>query len=557
MKEKFYIGLVIFAVSEEDIPKSGEKIQLNPIQNSKDPNAYGYTKNGRDMYILANPEYIKQVNNNTNNKYDIQPNSYLMGEFPQGCKAVVLNEETSFDTGNNAMRCKILEVEKEPVKVSTGKNSATLDELEVPFTGNQSDYPSKANLWDKILNKSLDDSKLLIKKEGKIKLFYDGAPIGECTDKTIKSAFKNVDKDISCRFIATKSGKMLVAVNKTDLEVTIDFDKDLEVAKNAGVDEDEAKKLIDLMLYYNLHPDTISEVISSWWTISWPEDMKSEIPTIDKFVTEVNGKVNYNYVDYQSKASIANIIETVLSGDAIRFIGDKSAGKDTVVRLIATILRAPHHNIECSGTKTEEDLVGRDTVKDGNVEFEERRLCKYVRNGGILECGEMNLLRANVAAGVFNDLAEYSTKTLEINGETVNANKNFVLIATQNDNDEEGANNQHGGLDTRFANFFFELPTSIEEILMKKVPNANPEEVKMLDKLFNDLKAIIYAPGEVLSTNFLATRGFIRVLDVRPTDHRSFRTRCEVYLTGQDTKEKDYKEVVREALDTLGIVEEE
>ena len=98
MKDKFYVGLVIFALADEDVPNVGEKINLTPISNSKDPNAYGYTVNGHQLYLLANPDYINQVNTNTNNKYDLKANSFIINEYPQGCKAIVMPEVTSFDT---------------------------------------------------------------------------------------------------------------------------------------------------------------------------------------------------------------------------------------------------------------------------------------------------------------------------------------------------------------------------------------------------------------------------------------------------------------------------
>jgi MoxR-like ATPase len=160
-----------------------------------------------------------------------------------------------------------------------------------------------------------------------------------------------------------------------------------------------------------------------------------------------------NYI--QRKFGETNDIEIIKfarnKGYNVLLIGDTGTGKTHAIRFVAKQLGLPYKRINLDGMITVEDLIGEyKPTEDKHFTWKDGVLTKFVKNGGIFVCDEINSAPADILFllhSLLDDERQIVIRQHE--GEVIKAHKDFFFIATMNP-DYEGTKPMNEALKDRF-----------------------------------------------------------------------------------------------------------
>lgn len=144
-------------------------------------------------------------------------------------------------------------------------------------------------------------------------------------------------------------------------------------------------------------------------------------------------------------------------------------------------------------------------VNKQEMSFEASVIVLAAKYGGVIVFDEFNTSLAHVMS-LFNSLLDDRRRITVPGYEVIDAHPNFLAIATQN-KDYVGTFESNEATVDRFVPIIFPTLTSIENILMAKIPSISYETVKTCQLIFNGLKKSVQ-DGNV-SEKALTIRGFI------------------------------------------------
>lgn len=200
-------------------------------------------------------------------------------------------------------------------------------------------------------------------------------------------------------------------------------------------------------------------------------------------------------------------------GMNLRLVGDKGAGKNTLAETVDWILNRPQYRLQGNAELDKMDLLGSQTVENGNIHFQLSEMILCLMAGGDVVLDEGNTVRPEVA-DLLHSLTDES-REIQIPGYgLVKRHEKSSLTLTMNEN-YMGTTKMNEATIDRFTPIQMSQPNSIMDVLKEAVPQANEADLKVCDEIYKIIKNKISGTGTAQGTlepDCMTIRGFIDAL---------------------------------------------
>lgn len=209
------------------------------------------------------------------------------------------------------------------------------------------------------------------------------------------------------------------------------------------------------------------------------------------------------------------------NGDALYLYGASGCGKTSAINQIAAVLKHPIISITINGRFELSDLIGHQTVVNGEVVFVHGPLARAMKYGYILILNEIDLADAGELAGLNDVLEGRSLVVIQNNGEVIPPHPDFRLVVTANTagtGSTRGAYHGTQHLNAAFLDRFRFIPCDYmdakdeEELLKKSVPSLSEKIIKGMVRVANEIRKSHVNPeaNHVYMTVPMSTRSLLR-----------------------------------------------
>jgi len=205
----------------------------------------------------------------------------------------------------------------------------------------------------------------------------------------------------------------------------------------------------------------------------------------------------------------------MLESEGFLAFGPKGTGKTSLILQVAARLNIPVIEITGHGRLEVDDLLGRNTIVDGDILFQDGPFTTAARLGTWVLVNEIDAMDPSQQVGL-NSLAERRSFMIPQTGEIVEPHPNFRFLATANTNmggDSEGSfagvQRQNSAFADRFMFSEVDYPDAKTEqsILESTVPGVKDDWRKIMVEFANDIRNL-YKEGGI--DVVLSTRSLIR-----------------------------------------------
>jgi hypothetical protein len=544
--EKLYGGLVIFAIKDEDKPQVGDTVQIEHLNTPADAEAFGINK-GKGIYLVQKDELISQVNGYTLSK--AKEFNSLFGK--RKANATVVSEQSITLANGKDATMLIIEADKPVVTVKQEDGS---EGVIMEFSGQSVEFPDKADFYNVLTtNPDAVENNLTVVKNGtELILMFGDKKIGKSSNEKYLRMFKMFEgQNIPVTYKETSRGLVKVSINEADLTIdTSDmFNDELNRIESIGLSREDAQKAVQLMLYYQIEPNTIKEVLAGWK--KFDELGESLIPSISDAIKENKGKTYYSYID--TKEIIHDLTGWTLFNTPVRLVGEMSVGKNLALKTLAAIFRRPMLRLSCNGFTDDTVLLGNTTLKEGVVEFEPGLPILAAQKGYWIVLDEINATPADALIAL-HSLLENEDGTINIKeiGKVVPA-EDFRIFATMNANDDNnlyaGTKDMNAALESRFTTIYMDNELSIKEILKNKCVSASDADINKVVSIYNSLAVLTKDPTKDFPTSFIAVRAYVDILNGPAMI--SLKKRCIQKLANLNTADPVYREYVEQTVEDI------
>lgn len=404
-------------------------------------------------------------------------------------------------------------------QASTTQNTPS-ETIEIGFRGGVNAFPKRAVIFDQINNGiALTEEFEVYKKDTTLRLTYGGEDVGAQNIDNLDPAYQrkilsfNDDEKIPAKYVKKEGGVLKVNVELKDFTVDVSgaFNEEEAYALSVGVTKEEFQRYIDIMMHYNLPTKLIKKIIATWEPLM-DEYLDRYIPLEKIAHVDSKGACHPLYID--KRDDVKAIATYTLEGRKnLLLIGEASAGKNTLIELIAGIYRRPLLRESLSGGSDLSTLFGDRTVVNNTVEFDRAQLIKAAEDGCFIVLDEINTLVEHFQTAL-HSILEPDTRAVNVGFyKYVKARPMFRVFGTMNpsDSDDYVVRRLNAAFSSRFTPIKIES-VNFEEVLKNACPDANAEEVKQVSKIFESLRRIANGQPGSLSAAFLALRVYMNIV---------------------------------------------
>lgn len=188
------------------------------------------------------------------------------------------------------------------------------------------------------------------------------------------------------------------------------------------------------------------------------EENREFIPTYcDTYIyRNINGKTDLQMIEIAYRNMLPTLIE-----------GETGTGKTHVIRYFCYKNKIPYARVNLNGATTPEDLIGQWVPKNGNFEWQDGLLTRFMRHGGIFVVDEINACPSDILFILHSVLDDERRLVLtQKDGEIIKASDQFLLIATMNP-DYAGTRELNKALRDRFRVLKYDYEKRIESRLIQ------------------------------------------------------------------------------------------
>lgn len=205
------------------------------------------------------------------------------------------------------------------------------------------------------------------------------------------------------------------------------------------------------------------------------------------------------------------------SGMNLRLVGNKGAGKNTLIETVDWLLNRPQYRIQGNAEMDKMDLLGSPTLKDGNMDFQLSDMIKCLMAGGNVVLDEGNTVRPEVA-DLLHSLTDES-RQIQIPGYGLIKRHPYSSLTLTMNEDYMGTTKMNEATVDRFTPIQMDQPVSIAQILTEAVPSASKNDIKTADKIYVQIRQKISGGNGMdgtLEPDCMTIRGFIDALRSAP-----------------------------------------
>jgi len=163
--------------------------------------------------------------------------------------------------------------------------------------------------------------------------------------------------------------------------------------------------------------------------------------------------------------------------------GPTGTGKTRFVEYMAHLLKRPLITISCHEETSSTDLIGRFIIKGAETVWMDGPLTKAVKLGAILYLDEIAEARPDVIVAIHSLTDHRKELYLDKLGETIKADKDFMLVASFNPGYQKGFKELKPSTRQRFVALSFNYPSPKDEAEI--LVNETDLEMSIAKKLVN------------------------------------------------------------------------
>lgn len=198
-----------------------------------------------------------------------------------------------------------------------------------------------------------------------------------------------------------------------------------------------------------------------------------------------------------------------LAGKNIRLVGEKGAGKNTLVYTVCWVMNQALVRIQGNSDMDKIDLLGGQALDDHGTHFELSSFVEMLIKGGDVVLDEINSVKPEIAI-ILHSLAD-DARSIDVPGYGfVEVNPNSRIWATMNE-EYVGTGMLNSATADRFVPIYLEDQMDLGKLLKEMVPDADEGAVKTCATLYEKIRKAV-REGRC-SSDALTTRGFIDALE--------------------------------------------
>ena len=198
-----------------------------------------------------------------------------------------------------------------------------------------------------------------------------------------------------------------------------------------------------------------------------------------------------------------------LAGKNIRLVGEKGAGKNTLVYTVCWVLNKALARVQGNSDMDKIDLLGGQALDDHGTHFELSSFVEMLMKGGDVVLDEINSVKPEIAI-ILHSLAD-DARSIEVPGYGfVEMHPDARIWATMNE-DYVGTGMLNSATADRFVPVFLKDQMDLGKLLKEMVPDADEKVVDSCVTLYDKIRKAV-REGKC-SNDAITTRGFIDALE--------------------------------------------
>lgn len=324
-----------------------------------------------------------------------------------------------------------------------------------------------------------------------------GATCGEIKnpDTTLEELLKQ-NEFLSGKVVG-QSGKQGYIVEVVPETKTIDeFFAEIDATVCRCVDQAPViEKKATAMLKAGFSPELINAVLQQMPTLG---DEKVNVPQPKQIYHQKNG------------SNLADMVSYMLLGKMVRLVGEKGAGKNTLVETACWLLNRSMCRVQGSSEMDKMDIQGSAALENGNTSFVLSDILTTLQNDGIVVLDEANSVRPDVLM-LFHSLTD-DARSINVPGYgAVHMGDHACVVYTLNEN-YIGTGEMNPATIDRGPSIIVKQETDVRSLLENSVPDAKKEDIELCAKVSENIQKAVNESG-MLSPESVTIRGFIDTLE--------------------------------------------
>lgn len=198
-----------------------------------------------------------------------------------------------------------------------------------------------------------------------------------------------------------------------------------------------------------------------------------------------------------------------LSGRNVRLVGEKGAGKNTLVMTVCWLFNQPLCRFQGSADMDSCQLLGGQTLDEKGTRFELSSFVKTLQEGGDVVLDEINTIKPEIAV-LIHSLTD-DAKSIHVPGYgLVSVHPRSRFWGTMNEN-YVGTGEMNPATADRFVPLFLGNQMDLQEMLKERFPSAKADDIQSCKTLYDK---ILKATREgKCSSDAITTRGYIDAME--------------------------------------------
>lgn len=210
--------------------------------------------------------------------------------------------------------------------------------------------------------------------------------------------------------------------------------------------------------------------------------------------------------------NLMDVVSYMLRGMTVRLVGEKGAGKNTLVETACWLLGRPLCRVQGSAELDKMDILGFHTLEGGSTGFRLSAMLCTLISGGIVVIDEANTVSPEVLT-LLHSLTDAS-RSIDVPGYgLVRMDDHACIIYTMNE-EYIGTGEMNAATVDRGPSLIIEQEKNMGELLKCAVPDAKEEEIDLCVKISDEIRRVVGANSSHvrLSKDAITVRGYIDAL---------------------------------------------
>lgn len=509
MNKKFLFTIVLSmdSVLYKTI-KDGDLVDIQAIKNDKDPYALGVYKAGKQIGFVANSaDTVLSQSLSATRLHKLVSDSKV-------AKTVgILREESDFkNRAGQTQRRFLAEAFFIPKR---GEVQETQKILTYKVLGESAKNPQKSHVMSEIIK---------AKDEGReVNITIEIAPVEINGTKTYKTFLPgNSSAGAACGEICDPDSDLLEQFSDSSSKIVGKVLENITVNRKRGYTIQIIPQKMSINKFYEAIDKTvercvdqspvIEEKVQTMINSGFPEEMivqvLDQMPVLNNEKASVpNPKRKY----FQKNGSNLNdMVAYLLFGKLIRLVGEKGAGKNTLVETACWLLNRPMCRVQGSSEMDKMDIQGSVSLVDGNTSFTLSEILTTLQNDGVVVLDEANSVRPDVLM-LFHSLTD-DARSINVPGYgMVHMSDHAAIVYTLNEG-YVGTGEMNPATIDRGPSIIVKQESDMRTLLTKACPDALASDIEICINVDKAIQKAINESG-ILTPDAVTIRGFIDTLD--------------------------------------------